>query len=186
MTAHRFVTLDGNAHRLELGAGAPRVVDFATPRAKADWLDASASLDALEPHIRELARGIVRGAVSKGDAMQKLHRWVRDRIAYVRDPGGREEFADSLTVARSGQDDCDGKARLLVALVRSLRDPTMRARIRPVFRGPDFVHVQAELEWPGSRGWVLAEVIVRGVELGEDPENARGADGSIPMAGPRR
>jgi transglutaminase-like putative cysteine protease len=176
--------LDGNPHRLITLP--PRVVDFATPRQKADWLDAAAGLDALEVHVRELAKQITRGALSKAHAMARLHVWVRDRIAYVRDPGGREEFADPITVARSGRDDCDGKARLLVALVRSLGDPLMVARIRPVFRGADFVHVQAELAYPGSDGWRLAEVIVKGVGIGDDPENVRDARGKVPLAGPGR
>jgi hypothetical protein len=54
-----------------------------------------------------------------------------------------------------------------------------------------FVHVQAEVRWPGSvrdpradnDGWILAELILRGVELGQDPMAApRGPDGKFVCA----
>lgn len=112
---------------------------------------------------------------------QLIHNFVRDRIRYVRDPidprtGRREEeFADPGVVLRRGYDDCDGKARLAVAL--ALR-AGLEARIRAVFRVGDFVHVQAEFRWPGSQryphaqrdGWVVSETILAGVPLGSGAE----------------
>lgn len=181
----RFQRIDGLSHRFVLGAGQPRIATFRDGREKADWLDGASSLDSIDPYVRALAQRITNGSLARADAARRLQRWVRDSIAYVPDPGGREEFADAATVARTGFDDCDGKARLFVALVRSLRDPDFQARIRPVFdHAGNFRHVQAEVRWRGV-DWTLAELIVKGVGLGENPENARGPDGAYPMAGPR-
>lgn len=126
----------------------------------------------------------------------RLHRWVRDAIAYVGDPpdaeGVRhEEFADTVTIVRRGYDDCDGKSRVLVALVRALGTP-LQARIRPVWNvAREFVHVQVEMRWPGcaamadANGWVLAEMILAGVDLGEDPmRKGRRSRGKWVLAGP--
>jgi hypothetical protein len=54
----------------------------------------------------------------------------------------------------------------------------LQARIRAVFKVGDFVHVQAELRWPGSSryplaqkgGWVVSETILKGVPLGHGAE----------------
>ena len=56
-----------------------------------------------------------------------------------------------------------------------------QARIRAVFRKHplDFVHVQAEVRFPGSKrttsadadGWVLTELILKGCELGQNPDD---------------
>ena len=177
--------------------GARRSVRFPDPEAKARWLDASASEDATDPHLRAFARRFVHGRAElrePADVVRELHRYVRDAIAYVHDWGGREEFADTATILRRGFDDCDGKARTFVALVRALGLPDVQARIRPVFKGGSFVHVQAETRFPGSKGprsdpegWQLAEVIVRGVGLGDDPERIgeRDARGRFVMAGPK-
>jgi hypothetical protein len=116
--------------------------------------------------------------------------WVRDRIGYARDRDAagtrREVFADSVTVLRGRVDDCDGKSRLLVALVRALERPDLlRARIRPVFPAPDdFRHVQVELAWPGVP-WQVAEVTIAGVGIGEDVRRVH-PSGRYPLAGPRR
>jgi transglutaminase-like putative cysteine protease len=163
---------------------------FKGPREKADFLDSEASWDATTRTVQELAdrfRVAFRARRDPSHLAVALHRWVRDSIAYQHDPGHKEQFDDSETILRKGYDDCDGKSRLLVALVRALRGVPLQARIRPVFHGlRSFVHVQAELRWPGSEnwknveqgGWVLAEVILRGCELGDDPEAPRFLDRS--------
>lgn len=130
--------------------------------------------------------------------LERIHRWARDAIAYVGDPkdgdGARhEEFADSETIIRRGFDDCDGKSRLFVALVRALRLPGVEARIRPVWNQQrEFVHVQTEVRWPGCGhlggpdGWVLGEMILAGVDLGDDPMRTGRRDdaGKWVLAGP--
>ena len=178
-------------------AGARRHVIFKGPVEKAKWLDAGASEDATEPELRRwAAHRFLYDARSQLFGLDRIahavHRFVRDRIAYVHDWGGKEEFADSRTILARAYDDCDGKARLFVAIIRALGIPELQARIRPVFKGRDFVHVQAEVKFPGSEhdprsfdgGWLLAELIVEGVELGDDPKKGRDASGHYVMAGP--
>lgn len=178
-----------------------RVTHFANDIEKAGFLDAEASLDARHPALEALARSIVGPWRDYRTAADLLFRWVRDRIAYrpdrpwaLRDASGItrhgvEEFADSMTIVRRQYDDCDGKERLFVALVRSLDMPDFKAAIRPVFIGGQFKHVQAAVNFPGSRacdfrhvdadGWVPAEVILKRAALGELPEDVpREADGS--------
>lgn len=177
-----------------------RRVSFASPTQKARWLDAACSLDAADPRVRALSRRFVESAKQRAKAptpwqqvfAEDVFRFVRDSIDYRRDPGGREQFADAATILfRTGADDCDGKARTFVALIRA-GGPTVEARIRPVMneRG-DFVHVQAETRWPGSKndprtqanGWILAELILRDVALGQDPDTApRDAHGKRVLA----
>ncbi len=98
-----------------------------------------------------------------------------------------------------GADDCDGKSRLFVALVRAAPIGGVEARILPVFRHhkgiftpDDFVHVQAQVRWPGSEkkihagagGWLRA---IRPLFcLTEAPNPVRGARilGAAPRARP--
>jgi hypothetical protein len=166
-----------------------RVLTFKTLDAKAHWLDAASSLDALRGEVQRQAKRflLVENAEARTRAIQ---RFVRDNVKYQYDwrtsqalPG--EEFADTSTTLERGFGDCDDKARAFVALMRAaemLKPLGTRARIRPVFaKMPDdrFTHVQAEVIWPGSarhenamgpEGWLLAELIVRGCEIGQDPD----------------
>jgi hypothetical protein len=166
-----------------------RVLTFKTLDAKAHWLDAAASLDALRGEVQRQAQRFL--LMSDAEARTRaIQRWVRDSIGYQYDfrtsqglPG--EEFADTTSTIERGFGDCDDKARAFVALVRAvemLRPMGTLARIRPIFaKAPDdrFVHVQAEVAWPGSakhenamgqEGWLLAELIVKGCEIGQDPD----------------
>jgi hypothetical protein len=182
------------------------VLGFDSLTAKANWLDAAASLDALRAEVQTQAKRFL-GYGNAEARTRAIQRWVRDNIKYQYDfrvsqsmPG--EEFADTSSAISRGFGDCDDKARVFVALVRAvemvrgartrasqgvsehpLRDPQkpeVYARIRPVFtRMPEqFVHVQAEVKWPRSElhenampgGWLLAELIVKGCEIGQDPD----------------
>lgn len=175
-----------NASRVP-GTSTARVLSFATLEDKAKWLDAAASLDALRQEVQTQAKRFQ--SYSDAEARTRaIQRWVRDAIKYQYDfratqgtPG--EEFADTSSLLKRGYGDCDDKARAFVALVRAaeMQAPLgARARIRPVFtKEPhQFVHVQAEVTWPRSElhenamagGWLLAELIVRGCEIGQDPD----------------
>lgn len=177
-----------------------RVIAFKTLEEKANWLDAAASLDTLRRGIQDVARRFTREKDPELRTRQ-IHRFVRDRIHYEHDyrvstgqPG--EEFADSETILRRGYDDCDGKARLFVALMRAaeiVAPLQTEARIRAVFTKHPlaFVHVQAEVRFPGSLrvqnatpdGWVLAEMILKGCELGQNPDDVpRGPRGERILA----
>lgn len=180
----------------------PRLLLFEDLRAKADYLDAAASRDALTIAVRRLAFQIASEIPDVEVRARALHRFVRDRIAYRHDRPVMgpitmgEQFADSGTILARGVDDCDGKSRLLVALVRADPHGDIEARVRPVFPTPDrFSHVQAELRWDGSErwasadpeGWILAETILRDCELGDDPEKCpRDARNQRALAGPQK
>ena len=144
---------------------------FRTLEEKAAWMDAAASLDALDPVTIRLARLLVVGAKGPTERAERLQRFVRDRIWYTRDPWGIETTPDTRNVLEVGTEDCDGKARVLVALVRALRDPDLTARLRSVWVGRQFVHAQAEVRI-GDGPWRLAEVIVRGLGVGDAPDQA--------------
>lgn len=164
------------------GFSKARILSFSTLGEKADWLDAAASFDTALLYCRKFAERFANIADPERRARAIQH-WVRDKIHYVQDyriveglPG--EEFADSETVLRRGYDDCDGKSRLFVCLARICG---LDVRIRPVFaRHPlDFVHVQSEVRWPGSDrlscsepgGWCLVELILKGCEIGQNPDD---------------
>ena len=162
------------------GDSTRRPMTFESLAAKARWLDAAASLDARNPHIRELAIRFqkARGANDLGGVATDIHRFCRDSISYCYGPS-HQEFADAWTIlTRPGGacDNCAGKSRTFVALCRAIE---VDARIVPNFRQPDeFNHVQAQVRYPGSEtdpraeagGWLRAELIVQGVPLGAGPE----------------
>lgn len=148
-----------------------RTVTFPDAMSKARWIDAMATLDARFPTVREFARRIAMAPIHDPNDQEALardfHGFVRDSIRYVRDPAG-EELSDSEQILNQGYGDCDDKARLFVALCRSIG---IKARIRPCFKGEDFVHVQAEVFVGRPARWVLAELIQRDVALGEKPRS---------------
>jgi transglutaminase-like putative cysteine protease len=151
-----------------------RRVDFASAEAKAKWIDAKASIDAWRcPLVRDIARRFAQAPCYDPNDLEPLARdlfeFVRDAIKYIKDPLV-EELSDSQQVLEQGFGDCDDKARLYVALCRSVG---ITARIRPVFDGPEsFVHVQAEVYLP-RKGWRVCDLIVRDLPLGSLP--TRGA-----------
>jgi len=181
-----------------------RVLGWRTLDDKAHWLDGAASLDALRRGTERVAARFCRMPSAEART-RAIQRWVRDNIRYVYDyrisEGMRgEEFADAETCITRGYGDCDDKSRLFVALVRAaerVRPMGVRARIRPVFRVHplwEFVHVQAEVLWWGSSlhpaampgGWLLAELILEGCEIGQNPDELpRGPLGERKIAGER-
>ena len=162
---------------------AHRVIRWSSSEEKARWLDGAARLDSLTVPVRRFAARFVAAYKHAADRARAIQRWVRDHVRYTKDAPRMagamgEEFASSEDILRRLTDDCDGKSRLFVALCLAAG---LEARIRPVFKGPHFVHVQGEVRWPGSSaepqampgGWMLAELIVRGVNLGDDPTKVR-------------
>lgn len=177
-----------------------RVVRFETLQEKARWLDAMAGMDSLRTSVQEFARRFLN--MNDAEARTRaIQRWVRDNIHYESDfrvsqGHAGEELADTPTMLRRRFEDCDGKARAMVAIVRAaemLRPLGVQARIRPVYtRHPyAFVHVQVEVRWPRSEiseraqpgGWLLAELILKGAEIGDDPDTVpRGPGGERLLA----
>lgn len=183
-----------NAGRIPRGSE-DRVIHFGTLQEKARWLDSAASLDSLRKGLLQAAERFT-GMQDPEDRARHIQRFVRDHFRYVQDfrvsQGMRgEEFADSESILKRGYDDCDGKSRLYVALVRAaeMAKPVgLEVAIRPVFQKHplEFVHVQAVTRWPGSKGlayadragWVLTELILKGCEMGQDPDDCpRGPHG---------
>lgn len=176
-----------NASRIPRNAR-DRVVVFQSLKEKAHWLDSAASLDALRNDVQSYVKRFA-GFNDAEARTRAIQRWVRDNIKYQYDyrmsiQARGEEFADTMSLLSRGFGDCDDKARIFVALVRAaemVKPLGVRARIRPIFtREPyEFVHVQAEVKWPrsalhensqGPKGWLLAELILKGCEIGQNPD----------------
>ena len=160
-------------------------LEFRTELDKAVYLDAQAHThDQKSLLVAEKAR-LFTSFQSPLSALQALHRYVRDTIKYQHDPNGKEQFADADTVLSRGFDDCDGKARTVVALATSLGrmrpDWQIEARTVPHWRDNHFAHVSAEIRFVGSgahpradaKGFLCSDTIVGGLELGMVPSDAR-------------
>jgi transglutaminase-like putative cysteine protease len=175
------------------GTSVRREATFTNLVAKAQWLDAAASLDARNPNVRELAIRFAksRGANDQPGIVNDIYRFCRDSIPYCYGPS-HQEFADTWTILnRPGGacDNCAGKSRAFVALCRAVE---IDARIVPNFKDPEeFNHVQAQVRWPGSEsdpraemgGWLRAELIVKGVPLGYGPEMGEHVNGILQLTG---
>lgn len=159
-----------------------RKLQFATPERKAAWLGGQARLDAmLRPVQQKALRFLNPSAMAR---VLDVFAYVRDEIRYVRDPPP-EQFADAAVILARGFDDCDGKARTLCALLTAAEHISpvgVECELVPVFPMPGyFSHVAARVRWPKSHlfrgadadGWVRAETILKGVNLGEGSESAQ-------------
>ncbi len=149
--------------------------------------------DAQDPAVVAQASRLVRRHRPddwKGMA-NEIHRWVRDGIRFQRDPDRKEEFAPSALVLERRWDDCDGKAKLAVALLRALG---MEADIEPMWSNEgNLVHVKYRVRWKGSNthpsagpgGWLIGETTVDTAELGQDPYTVpvNPETGSLPLSG---
>lgn len=173
---------------MDLARHAERIA-FENDHQKLAFMQDGAEADAVDPRVVELATRIVRPF--RSDAWRRMaseiHRWVRDGIKYQRDPNRREQLADAWTTISRGYDDCDGKARVAVAMARAVG---LDARVWPVWRGDMLAHVQAAYRWEGSRdetdadadGWIVGELTIEGAELGQDPRTVtRRPNGRLPI-----
>jgi len=145
------------------------VTRFDSLAEKAMWMDASASVDALDPFVQSMARIIVAGTNDPSVWLRRIQEWTRDRIRYSGDPWGIERTPDTRVTIEQGTEDCDGKIKAFVALVRALKSPAVDARVRSVWndRG-DFFHVQGQARLHAGL-WRDVEVTVRDVDIGERP-----------------
>lgn len=165
-----------------------RPLTFPDGLAKARYIDFMSRLHAHAAPVRALVDASRWRDLPPRKRAEAIHAFLRDRIAYVRDPGRREELADAGVVLQRRLEDCDGKAHTFVALARA---SGLDARIRPIFQDGAFTHVQAEVRWPGSQtdpradadGWLVAELILAGVPLGSGAEAARRVGGRVLFAG---
>lgn len=149
-----------------------RTIAFRSHEDKARWIDGAAWLDALSPEVQAVAAQLA-GNMSNEDAARAVCDFVREHVTYTRDQWEDgtygERIADAGTVLADRVEDCDGKARTVIALVRALRRPGLLARLRAVMEHGVFVHAQAEVSPDGGASWILAETIVARVPLGLGP-----------------
>lgn len=103
--------------------------------------------------IRETALSLVKSLSSKdwaGEA-DRVFRFVRDRIRYVKDINDVETVATPIKTLEYGQGDCDDKVVLLAALLESIGHPT--AFVALGYSPDTFSHVylQSKInsEWVG-------------------------------------
>lgn len=148
--------------------------------------------DAQDPIIVNFASTLARPFAPDDylTIVREIFRWVRDGIRFQRDPGQREEFASAATILNRGWDDCDGKIKLAVSLMRSLG---IDADVQPVWNQEGFLsHVQLRVRFPGSEhirgskaGWLYGEITIRGAELTQNPMAiaSRPETGKLPLSG---
>lgn len=131
---------------------------------------------AATPLMRRLAQLIEGGAESERDRLQRLFNWVRERMAYRRDPHEREFFELPATHARRALDgqwtggDCDDHTALIGALaaasgfrVRIVFTQQAGSGPRPVW---DWDHIHAEA-LSDKKHWVPLDTSLKRLDFGE-------------------
>lgn len=107
--------------------------------------------------IRQLALNLVRDLPGQKDfagQVQRLQRYVRRNIQYVRDVNGVETVQTPERTLASKAGDCDDQSVLLAALLESIGHPTRFVAIRTAPLGP-YQHVYTETKI--GRRWVPVE-----------------------------
>lgn len=127
------------------------------------------SLTSPQQQVRETALGLVSNLAARDwmSEIHALHRFVRDEIRYVMDP---DEFETVQTPEKTLQyraGDCDDKATLLAALLKSIGHPARFVAVG--IRGGSFSHVLVETQI--GEQWCPAETILP-VPLGWYPPDA--------------
>lgn len=98
--------------------------------------------------------------------LQALHRFVRDKIRYVKDIRGVETVQTPDATLQMGAGDCDDKSVLLASLLESIGHPTRFVAVG--FAPDDFAHVYVESRI--GTGWIPMET-TEPVEIGWSPKN---------------
>lgn len=77
-------------------------------------------------HIRVLAQRITRNLPQKNYTLEAaaLHKFVRDRVRYVKDINGIETLQTPIQTLNLGSGDCDDKSILVASLLESIGHPT--------------------------------------------------------------
>lgn len=113
-----------------------------------------------QQQIRYLAMQLLNAAnVAPRDwrgEVDALHAYVRDHIRYTQDPEEFEAVADPRVTVALGHGDCDDKATLLAALLKSINHPAQFAMVG--LHGEPFSHVLVETQ-VGER-WLPLETIL--------------------------
>lgn len=132
-----------------------------------------------DPIVRETALRVIREAGAEPRSLAAVHalfRFVADRIGYQRDPDGIEQLSQARRTLQKGHEDCDGKAVLFAALLRSVKHPAQvgfRAISTNALRPRHFVHVFNFVSLPGMAK-MAADATYRGTALGWQYPRATG------------
>lgn len=105
--------------------------------------------------VRYLALSLIKHLKQKDfvGEIRELHKFVRDKIRYVKDVHDVETLHDVERILESGQGDCDDKSILLASLLASIGH---KVRIVAVARSPEqYCHVLVEAQL--GRGWIPLE-----------------------------
>lgn len=96
------------------------------------------------------------------DEIKRLHAFVRDEIRYVRDPEGTELVQSPEKTLQVGMGDCDDKATLLGALLKSVGAPARFMAVGFSGSGLSHVMVQAKTRNTGDdrADWLNLETII--------------------------
>lgn len=118
--------------------------------------------------VRSLAVSLTNAANQKDwfNEAKILHRFVRDKIRYVKDIRGVETVQTPDVTLSIGAGDCDDKSVLLASLLESIGHPTRFVAIG--FKPDDFAHVYPETRIGTS--WIPLET-TEPVEVGWSPKN---------------
>jgi len=111
---------------------------------KTAFLNELAVKHATDMLIREIATELVRGEPRDRERLTRLHRFVRDSVAYYREPV--EMIQEPATTLEHGGD-CDDHALLLCALAWALKYP-FYVEPYPNAESPD--HYTVQLGYPCS------------------------------------
>jgi len=109
----------------------------------------------VNPRVRYLALSLIKHLKQKDfvGEIRELHKYVRDRIRYVKDIDDVETLHDVDRILDASQGDCDDKTILLSALLASIGH---KVRIVAVARQPEqYCHVLLEAQL--GRGWIPLE-----------------------------
>lgn len=94
--------------------------------------------------------------------IRALHAFVRDSIRYVRDPVDAELVQTPEATLRIGQGDCDDKATLLAALLKSIGHPARFVALDLTGDGFSHVLVETKISSTGedAKDWMPLETII--------------------------
>jgi transglutaminase-like putative cysteine protease len=151
---------------------------FSHDRLKAYRLDRLCQIDATQQSLRTLAQLLWQAAGANGERYLALaHAIARDCIAFQSDTartGGEDiagitrEYTDPLEALKRGVDDCDAKARLLVALLKARNFEANLVKWWDPTTG-ELAHVAAEVFWRAR--WCHLETILSRARFGDEPND---------------
>lgn len=131
-------------------------VDARSHSNKVKLLVELAAYDARTPEVRRAAELAAAGARSKREQIEALHRFVKDRVVFTREP--IETFSPTMHVLEVGMGDCDDSTRALMALGGALGHRMAAATLPPVSSGKPPLHVAAVVRMPDGWRWLETSI----------------------------